>query len=321
MVDPICRSNPDSSVNPQSEIAGATNLARILQDTGLPGLNEMEHPWLALVINSYTAYLNALNTDEATKQLTEFSKNLEHLDLTNPAYKRALSNMRNLLVSEIRHPENCDRVDKLLAKINAKLPGETGGGELPPVAGDRDRFHPPLPKVIINTNLLIGGLFGTEIANGFIMGGDLGFILTKTPIGLSLSFLVHIEPKDREPDERSFLFFAKPSYNFFLTSGDEGNAFLSLQLPIGFFKENFLLGINVEVGGAHRANDSLALGGLSLGAGPLVTSGEDGFGVGGMVYLTFGPGLLGVSRFNPSGRSIPVPSMIPELPSIPPFPL
>ncbi|MBI2336905.1 MAG: hypothetical protein HYU97_09130 [Deltaproteobacteria bacterium] len=149
MVTPICRSNPDSSVNPQSEISGATNLVRILRGTDLSsGLDDMEHPWLALVIGSYTDYLNAPNPGEATKQLGEFSNNLEKLDLTKSAYEGALKNIRHLLVSEIRHPQNCDRVDALLAKINEKLPEageEEGSGEgTPPADSDsQSRYQPP----------------------------------------------------------------------------------------------------------------------------------------------------------------------------------
>ena len=174
MVTPICRTNPDRSVDVSAEINTATNLVAILRGTGLSGLHEMAHPWLALVIRAYTAYLNAPTPDEATKQLGEFSNNLDKLDLTKPAYDRALRNIRNLLASEIRHPENCDRVDALLAKINPKLPEEEKAGEdeLRDDPPDRIQPQPPppadLPPFRLNALRVNFGLFDSTINQAFV---------------------------------------------------------------------------------------------------------------------------------------------------------
>ena len=215
MVDPICRSNPDRSADPQSEIAGATNLARILRGTDLPSLDEMAHPWLALAIGSYTAYLNASSPDEATKQLGEFSNNLGHLNLTNPAYKRALKNIHNLLASEIRHPEKCDRVDALLAKINAKLPEEIEekrgdeGAPPNPVVGQGDRF-----LTVWYLDGQIGG--GAESRGGYFIGGLEvgGFILPQGKVGPGVTYNYLVKSDEDFEDEELSFSFAKPSVVF-----------------------------------------------------------------------------------------------------------
>ncbi|MBI2336904.1 MAG: hypothetical protein HYU97_09125 [Deltaproteobacteria bacterium] len=234
MVDPICRSSPDSSVNPQSEIAGATNLARILRDTGLPGLDEMAHPWLALVISSYTAYLNAPTAGGAAKQLGEFSKNLDNLDLTKPAYKGVLRNMRNLLASEIRHPQNCGRVDALLKVINEKL-SEAGGGAPPnPVVGQGDRF-----LTVWYLDGQIGG--GAESRGGYFIGGlEVGlFILPQGKVGPGVTYNYLVKSDEDFEDEELSFSFAKPSVVFKLvderSSPDQMGVGVFLQggVPLG----------------------------------------------------------------------------------------